>query len=135
MYRCLLVLFLCTAAAALSACSAPTVPTFPAVESPLRLVALVPAVGAVLTKGSTVDMSITVASEIAGRLTLSIQDQSRVSLLASEPSADIVARGEANLQASFVVPSMASSIQLFATFRPTDARTSPVVMNVAYATR
>ena len=83
----------CWTSFGLSGCSSPAAPTASGGESPLQLRAVTPAIGNVLLRGSSVHMSLTLVSEIAssGHVSLSIQDQSRVSLLLSEPSADIEA--------------------------------------------
>ncbi|PYQ10954.1 MAG: hypothetical protein DMF80_22975 [Acidobacteria bacterium] len=80
-------------------------------------------------------MSLTLVSEIAssGHVSLSIQDQSRVSLLLSEPSADIEARGKASFEATFVVPANASSIQVLIAFQPANAGV-PTVLSADYMT-
>jgi hypothetical protein len=66
----------------------------------LRFAAITPAIGGALSKGSTVNVSLTVASGMAfaGRLTFSLQDQSGMPLLGSKPSADIAAQGQASFK-------------------------------------
>ena len=66
---------LCLAAAA-SACTGSSAPTAPAEEYPFRVVALSPGVGETLPRGAAASVSLTVASEAPGLLTLSLRDQS-----------------------------------------------------------
>lgn len=135
MNRLLQVSLVCWTSLGLSGCSSPTAPIPSGGESPLQLRAVTPAIGTVLLRGSSVHMSFTLVSDMTspGHVTLSIQDQSRVSLLVSEPSADIAARGEASFQATFVVPANASSIQALVAFQPATAGV-PTVLRAAYMT-
>ena len=125
----------CWTSFGLSGCSSPAAPTASGGESPLQLRAVTPAIGNVLLRGSSVHMSLTLVSEIAspGHVSLSIQDQSRVSLLLSEPSADIEAGGKASFEATFVVPANASSIQVLIAFQPANAGV-PTVLSADYMT-
>jgi hypothetical protein len=65
-------------------------------------------------------------------VSLSIHDESRASLLRSEPSLDIAARGAALFQTAFVVPADASSIQVLVAFRPSGSSVPTVVVSTAY---
>lgn len=121
----------------LAACTpGPTGPTAPAYQA-LGVSALTPALGATLSKGSSVELSLTLVSymSVAGRVTLSVRDQGGVSLLASEPGVDLEARSEATVHASFGVPLTASSVEVLATFRPTGQDHPTVVLRVGYPTR
>ena len=138
MNRCLVWSLLVSVGFVASACSTSTATTPTAAPVAfLKITTISPAVGAELSKGSTVTLSLGVASELAyaGRITLSVKDQAGVSLLASEPSVDIGVRGEASLHATFVVPSMASSIEVLATFRPTEETRSFATIHIGYPTR
>ena len=85
----------CWASLGLCACSGPEAPTPPpGGEAQLQLQAVTPAIGTALPRGSSVQLSLALVSKIAspGQVSLSIHDESRASLLRSEPSVDITAR-------------------------------------------
>jgi hypothetical protein len=136
MNRGLSVSVVCLALLELAACSSPSAPTFSAGEAQLQLAEAAPAIGTALSRRSTVQLNLTVVSGLAspGHLTLSVRDQSRVSLLASEPTAEIGARGTASLHAVFEVPADASSIQLFVAFRPAAEMVPTLVLSAGYGT-
>jgi hypothetical protein len=95
---------------------------------------LSPAGGETLLRGATVSVSLTVASESPGRLSLSIRDQAGARLLTSEPSVELVPRQDTSIQASFAVPQAASSIDVFAYLRDADSAT-PTVIHIGYVAR
>jgi hypothetical protein len=99
MKRGIVLAFLSALAVAFSACSTPAAPTPAVGPPPVEISAISPAMGTVLSRGTTVDLSLTVVSHVAspGRVTLSLQNQDRVALLASAPAVDIAARGEGRL--------------------------------------
>ena len=121
---------LCLVAAASSACSGTSALTPPTMTS-WRLVALSPPVGETVLRGATVSVSLTVASELPGRLSLSIRDQTGARLLTLEPSVELALRQDTSIQATFVVPHAASSIDVFAYLRIPDTA-APTVIHAAY---
>ena len=123
------------AATALTACFGSSGLTAPSGDSPLRLVALAPAAGESLSRGTTVTVDLTVIAGAAGALTLAVRDQPRGVLLASPPVIDLVPEQESRIHASFEVPAAASSIDLEASFRPASAGAIPVVIQAKYSAR
>lgn len=87
-----------------------------------------------LSAGSLVDFSLGVVSymDTAGRMTLSLRDQSGAVLVAPEPTVDLAAFGTALVQASFTVPVNATAVEGLAVFEPSDPRGSRVLVHVAY---
>ena len=128
-----LIAFGMAAAAAACSGSSPTLPATPPSDSSFRVVAVSPAVGQTLSRGA-VSVSLTVASDLPGRLTLSIRDQSRASVLTSEPAVDLVAGVVTTLEVFFAVPAAATSIDVRGDFVPAAAG-SPTAVSVQYAVR
>jgi hypothetical protein len=125
------------AALGLSACGRPAPLAPPGGEAPLRFSQVTPSPGSALTKGSPVELDLTVASDVsaAGQLTLSVRDQHGHDLLASAPSVEIGAGGSVTFEVHFVVPATASSVQATIDFQPLQPSTSKIVLIALYPTR
>ncbi len=122
------------------ACSAPTVPTVPRAtpfNEMMTISALAPVAGTALSRGTTVAVSATVASHVSSpsRLTLLVRDQAGNQVAASAPAVEIAALGEANLQASFVVPSDASRIDVLGEFYIAEHSRPDAVLFLTYTAR
>ena len=118
-----------------SACAQAPAPTSPEGSSALTIVGLSPAANGVLSAGATVTLSLTVVSNVAGRLSLSVHDQAGVALLPAEPTLDLQAGHEASLGTPLVVPTAATSVVLRGDFRPATTYGTPTVVFARYSVR
>lgn len=126
------------AALGLAACGRPAPLAPPSgEEAPVRFSQVTPSPGSALAKGSPVQLDLTVASDMAaaGRLTLSVRDQSGRDLLSSDPSVEIADGRLVTFEVHFVVPATASSVQALVEFQPLQTGPSKIVLAAFYQTR
>jgi hypothetical protein len=104
---------------------------------PIRILSLSPARGTALRKGRTIEVDVSLASQVdsPGRVTLDLRDPEGNLLAASKGSVEVAARGRSRLRSSLAVPPTATSVVLCANYRPAEPGGAPTALCLPFRTR